>query len=93
MAGLNDEKIYNDFTVMNISYYVECHSLSHSGIISNSAKNSTDGSLIKGLIDGVKCKQFISTYSNHNRSYKRAWVIIHPHKSTNYSTIQEQCPG
>ena len=54
MAGLNDEKIYNEFTIINISYYVKCHSFSHSGIISNSAKNNTDGSLIKGLIDGVK---------------------------------------
>ena len=61
----------NDFTVINISYYVECHSLSHGGIISNSAKNNTDGSLIKGLIDGLKWKQFISTYSYHNRSYKK----------------------
>ena len=54
MAGRNDEKIYNEFTIMNISYYVKCHSFSHSGIISNSAKNNTDGSLIKGLIDGLK---------------------------------------
>ena len=54
MAGRNDEKIYNEFTIMNISYYVKCHSFSHSGIISYSAKNNTDGSLIKGLIDGVK---------------------------------------